>query len=244
MEGLTRTQMDQLDHSDISRTVKLRPRDAATLILIDRRQNEPYVLMGRRHSKHVFMANRFVFPGGRTDPSDSRISVAGALHQAEQEKLVSSRVSAARAKAIALSAIRETYEEAGLLIGEKGAFATRSPNWRGFVDHGIQPSLDGLRYIGRAITPPGRTRRFDTRFFAIWREAVTFEIPEGAPTDELQELVWLPLHDAKELEIPPITRTILGDLEQRLSDDPELSPGGGTVPFYFMRNKRFMREII
>lgn len=223
---------------------KIQPRDAATLILLDRREGKFNVLMGRRHRKHVFMAGRFVFPGGRTDPGDSRIAVAAPLHPAEQKKLLTARISESRARAIALSAIRETYEEAGLLIGRQTPFATRSPNWKGFVDHGIQPSLDALRYIGRAITPPGRIRRFDTRFFAIWREAVTLEMPDGAPTEELEELAWQPIQQAKEAEIPPITRTILTELEQRLADDPHLLPGGGSVPFYFMRNNRFMREMI
>ena len=244
MEGLTRTELDQKERRDVAKTIKLRPRDAATLILLDRREGKFHVLMGRRHHKHVFMPGRFVFPGGRTDPTDSRIPVAAPLHPAEQEKLLLPRMSESRARAIALSAIRETYEEAGLLIGHKAPFSTRNPNWQGFIDHGVQPSLDELRYIGRAITPPGRTRRFDTRFFAVWREAVTMEMPEGAPTDELEELAWLPIQAARELEIPPITRTILTELEQRLADDPHLTPGAGTVPFYFMRNNRFMREVV
>jgi 8-oxo-dGTP pyrophosphatase MutT (NUDIX family) len=244
MEGMTSTELERVEHQDIAKGTKLRPRDAATLILLDGQAGQFNVLMGRRHQKHVFMAGRFVFPGGRTDPSDSRISVAAPLHPAEQQKLLTPRMSESRARAIALSAIRETYEEAGLLIGHKGPFATRSPNWEGFTRNGVQPALDGLRYIGRAITPPGRTRRFDTRFFAIWREAVTVEMPEGAPTDELEELDWLPLAQAKELEIPSITRTILMELEKRLGDDPELTPGGGAVPFYFMRGNRFQRELI
>src|SRR5690606_8010327 len=244
MEGMTTAELDRVERKDVAKGTTLRPRDAATLVLLDRRGGQFNVLMGRRHQKHVFMAGRFVFPGGRTDPSDSRIAVAAPLHPAEQKRLLTPRMSESRARAIALSAIRETYEEAGLLIGHKAPFATRSSNWEGFVQHGVQPSLDGLRYIGRAITPPGRTRRFDTRFFAIWREAVTMEMPGGAPTDELEELDWLPLAQAKELEIPPITRTILTELEKRLADDPELSPGAGSVPFYFMRGNRFRRELI
>ena len=68
---------------------------------------------------------KFVFPGGRTDPADSRVAVASGLHPHEEAKLIAGagRTSLARARAIALSAIRETYEEAGLLIGEKGPFA-------------------------------------------------------------------------------------------------------------------------
>jgi len=244
MEGKTKAELDENNRNDVTKTPALRPRDAATLILLDRKGGKINVLMGRRHSKHVFMAGRFVFPGGRTDPTDGRIPVAAALHPSEFEKLYLARMTESRVRAIAMSAVRETYEEAGLLIGKKGSFHAPNASWQGFADHGVQPALDALRYIGRAITPPGRVRRFDTRFFAVWREAVAMAAPEGPPTDELEEQVWLPIENARQLEIPPITRTILNDLEQRLSSDPELRPGAQQVPFYFMRNNRFKRELV
>ncbi|WP_309084580.1 NUDIX domain-containing protein [Chelativorans sp.] len=222
----------------------LRPRDAATLIVLDRRAGETSLLMGRRHRGHAFMPGRFVFPGGRTDPADSRIRISSGLHPAEEERLAGRgpRSSAARARAIALSAIRETYEEAGLLIGRRAAFASRSPHWQGFVAHGIEPALGGLRYIARAITPPGAVRRFDTRFLALWRSDVALELAES-PTAELEEIVWLPVRDAMKLEIPPITKRVLEELEQRLTADPDLSPGR-PVPFYFMRAKQMVRLLL
>ncbi|TIO95504.1 MAG: NUDIX hydrolase, partial [Mesorhizobium sp.] len=184
----------------------LRPRDAATLILLDRRASDVLVLMGRRHAGHAFMPGKIVFPGGRTDPADSRVPVAAPLHREEEARLVSGpgRASAARARAIAMSAIRETYEEAGLLIGRKGPFATAKRDWQGFVVHSVAPSLDALRFIARAITPPNRVRRFDTRFFSAWREDVAVELPDGGPTNELEELVWLPLGDARKADTPDI----------------------------------------
>lgn len=246
MEGLTRAQVDKAESKDFALGGKpMRPRDAATLILLDRRGNEFLVLMGRRHARHAFMPGKFVFPGGRTDPSDSRIPVAEELHPAEEVKLIGtgSRASSARARAIALSAIRETYEEAGLLIGRKGSFATGKAEWQDFARHGVCPSLETLRFIARAITPPGRVRRFDTRFLAAWRDDVAVALPDGGPTNELEELVWLPLADAKQADIPTITGTILGELERRLANDPTLSPGG-QVPFYRMLRNRFHREVL
>lgn len=244
MEGMTRAEVDAAEAKAIG-PGPMRPRDAATLILIDRRAGEHLVLMGRRHRRHAFMPGRFVFPGGRTDPTDSRIPVAEPLHPAEEAKLIGAgmRANAARARAIALSAVRETYEEAGILIGRKGVFASRNPHWQGFADHGIQPSLEGLRYVARAITPPGRVRRFDTRFLAAWREDVALELPGGGLTDELEEVVWLPIREAMQAEIPPITRTVLDDLATRLSGDPHLSPGG-PVPFYRMQRDRFTRIVL
>ncbi len=245
MDGMTRTEIDKVESRDMALGKgPLRPRDAATLMLLDRRGDETLVLMGKRHAKHVFMPGKFVFPGGRTDPDDSRIAVASDLHPDEEAKIAASgRLSAARARAIALSAIRETYEEAGLLIGRPATFETARPSWSGFARHGVSPSLEGLRYVARAITPPGRTRRFDTRFFAAWRSSVAVELPAGGPHKELEELVWLPLAEAKKADIPGITRTILEELEQRLAFDPLLRPGGA-VPFYRMVRNRFIRDLL
>ncbi|MER8433059.1 NUDIX hydrolase [Mesorhizobium caraganae] len=246
MEGMTKAEVDRMERGTIAHSSQpMRPRDAATLILLERQGDEVLVLMGRRHAGHAFMPGKFVFPGGRTDPADSRIAVATVLHPEEEAKLTASvgRISRSRARAIALSAIRETYEEAGLLIGRKAAFATDKRDWQGFVEHGVQPSLAPLRFVARAITPPNRVRRFDTRFFSAWRSDVAVELPSGGPTNELEELVWLPLAKAREADIPDITRTILQELEKRLADDPLLRPGG-SAPFYRLVRNRFVREIL
>ncbi|RUV66713.1 MAG: NUDIX domain-containing protein [Mesorhizobium sp.] len=244
MDVMTKAEVDKVERIALE-AKPIRPRDAATLILLDRKGDEFLVLMGRRHARHAFMPGKFVFPGGRTDPADSRIPVATALQPEEQARLTAGvgRTSPARARAIALSAIRETYEEAGLLIGQKGAFATTRRDWQGFAEHGVRPSLEALRFVARAITPPNRVRRFDTRFFSAWREDVAVELPDGGPTNELEELVWLPLAKAREADIPDITRAILEELEKRLVDDPLLRPGG-SVPFYRLVRNRFVREIL
>jgi 8-oxo-dGTP pyrophosphatase MutT (NUDIX family) len=246
MDGMTRTEIDKIERRDMALgRGPLRPRDAATLIVLDRSGSDIRVLMGRRHAGHVFMPDKFVFPGGRTDPDDSRVAVIDDLDALEVGKLLASaRIGRARARAIALSAIRETYEEAGLLIGSKLPFSTKVESWQGFADRSVSPSLSSLRFVARAITPPGRTRRFDTRFFAAWRESVAMELPEGGPHKELEELVWLPLAAARQAEIPGITRTILDELEQGLALDPLLRPGGGPVPYYRMMHNRFTRVLI
>lgn len=246
MDGMTKAEVDKVERSAIALDSQpIRPRDAATLILLDRKDGELLVLMGRRHARHAFMPGKFVFPGGRTDPADSRIPVATALHPGEEARLTAGigRTSAARARAIALSAIRETYEEAGLLIGQKGAFATAKRDWQGFVEHSVIPSLQALRFVARAITPPNRVRRFDTRFLAAWRDDVAVELPGGGPTNELEDVVWLPLAKASQADVPDITRTVLEELETRLAQDPLLRPGG-PVPFYRLVRNRFVREIL
>ena len=123
MDGMTRAQIDKAESNDFALGGKpMRPRDAATLILLDRNGKEVRVLIGRRHRAHAFMPGKFVFPGGRTDPTDSRVPASSELHPSEEAKLVATtkRGTRARARAIALSAVRETYEEAGLLLGKKG----------------------------------------------------------------------------------------------------------------------------
>jgi 8-oxo-dGTP pyrophosphatase MutT (NUDIX family) len=244
MEGLTKAEVANAEGRDLARAVKaIRPRDAATLILIDRSGRGPKVLMGRRHARHAFMPGKFVFPGGRTDRGDGRIAAAGNLHPLEIDKLKTlSRITARRAHAIAFSAIRETYEEAGLLIGRRGVFSAPVADWSGFAEHGVQPAVDALRLVARAITPPGSVRRFDTRFFAAWREEVAVELPAG-PTNELEEMVWLPLAEARRADVPLITKTVLEGLEARLANDPDLAPGGA-VPFYRMIGNRFRRDVL
>jgi len=245
IDGMTRAELDQAETKDFALGGEpMRPRDAATLILLDRRGGDVSVLMGRRHRRHAFMPGKFVFPGGRTDPADSRIKVVEDLHPEVAAKLtgVQRPVSPSRARAIALSAVRETYEEAGLIIGRGGPFSTTKPGWKAFSDHDVQPTLGMVRFIARAITPPGRVRRYDTRFLAVWRENIVVELDQK-PTDELEELVWVPIGDATELDLPTITTKILTDLEARLAADPDLSPGG-PVPFYQMRHNRFTRVVL
>src|SRR5215831_13305482 len=144
-----------------------RPKDAATLILVDRTGAVPKVLVGRRHDKVVFMPGKFVFPGGRVDRFDYRIPVAAPIPGELEANLLkgSPRITASRAKSLAVAAIREACEETGLCLGRKtGGPAKLDGPWQPFSDAGLLPDPSGLFLIARAITPPGRVRRFDTRF--------------------------------------------------------------------------------
>jgi 8-oxo-dGTP pyrophosphatase MutT (NUDIX family) len=144
------------------------PRDAAALVITRAGPREASVLLGRRHGGHVFMPNKFVFPGGRVDRGDARAPCAAPLRPEVLRALVRG-CTEARARALALAAVRETFEEAGLLVGRRAAEVprTRARAWAAFLAHGVIPALDALDYVARAITPPGEHRRYDTRFFWV-----------------------------------------------------------------------------
>src|ERR1700743_143743 len=98
-----------------------RPKDAATLILVDRSGAVPKVLVGKRHDKVVFMPGKFVFPGGRVDKADNRVPVAAPISSALEANLLkgSPKITPSRARSLAIAAIREACEETGLCLGRK-----------------------------------------------------------------------------------------------------------------------------
>lgn len=223
----------------------VRPKDAATLILLDRQGPSPKVLMGRRHAGHKFMPGKFVFPGGRIEAGDRRMAAAGALDAKVEERLMArvQRATQGRARALALAAIRETFEETGLLLGttDHGA-PDGAPEgvWSQFAAHGVFPTLENLHFIARAITPPRRPKRFDTRFFAAEAADIAHRI-DGVvgPDSELVELVWVELEEAQKLDLPTITGVILKELQTRL--DGGLAPWM-PVPFYYEVQGKFRRD--
>jgi len=223
-----------------------RPRDSATLILIDRAGGTPKVLLGRRHERHRFLPGKFVFPGGRIEATDRLMAVAAALHDSHVERLMRrvKRPSLGKAKAFALAAVRETYEETGLMLGAPGTAAATVPPgaWEAFAKAGIVPDLSRIHFIARAITPPKRPLRFDSRFFAADVAAIARR-DDGfvGPDKELVELVWLPLDEAQKLDMPGITAVALEELQDRITAGMSFDH---PVPLYRMLHKRFVREIL
>lgn len=216
----------------------VRPRDAATLLLLRRLGGKVEVLAGRRSDKHKFMPGMYVFPGGRRDPGDSRIAVSGALYPAIESKLgykSGPRMTAARMRALAVAALRETYEEAGLMIGAHCPLPTAHLP---FI-----PDISRLRLVARAITPPGRSRRFDTRFFAMFADEIDLNFDDLRASDELENLEWIDIAETGRLKMPDITLAVLADIYEMLRQTPELS-FESPVPFYYMRQGKFVREII
>ncbi len=225
----------------------VKPADAATLIIVDRSGVEPKVLMGQRHASHKFMPGKYVFPGGRTDPEDRKMPVAGLLDSVTEAKLLQrvQRPTISRARTLALASIRETFEETGLLIGTRD-FGTPEIEiggpWAEFAGHGVYPSLEPMHFIARAITPPRRPKRFDARFFMVEKEAIVHQV-EGVvgPDSELVDLVWVTLADTAAMELPAITRIVLEELAEALTTGLSRHR---PVPFYYERNRSFQREYL
>jgi len=212
--------------------MRIRPVDAASLIIIDRTARGFRVLMGKRHSRHVFMPDTYVFPGGRRERHDSRAKISLDLpddvaHQLRRRTPASSPRSHARALAVA--AIRETREETGLRANqydEAGTF-----------------DLSCLRFLARAVTPPGQVRRFDARFFACFVEESGIDPDAAEDSDELTDLRWVELPHIERLPVPRITRAVLEDLERALSGDRRLRRVE-SVPFYHMLHGVERRDLL
>ncbi len=193
-------------------------RDAATMIIVRQHRGEPKVLMGERSSGHVFFPHHYVFPGGRVDRADGYVKPATDLRADVLERLTQA-CTERRARALAMAAVRETFEEAGLIIGKPHPVQQRAPKgWEDFFATGNAPCLENLSFIYRAVTPPGRPRRFNARFFVIDAEHVQGDMDRDDQGDgELLKLKWFTFADAYELKIRPITAMALKEIEARIA---------------------------
>ncbi len=204
-------------------------RDAACVVVVDDDGSAPRLLLGRRHADQIFLPDKWVFPGGRVDPDDR--AYAAATDTAGSEGL----------RSFAYAAVRELYEETGLVIGDAGGRSVAGlEGWRAFAAAGFAPAIGHLEPLARAITPPGRPRRYDTWFFLARRRRIA---AERAETDgELLDPGWFTVAECRRLDLPNITRLILDDVARHLENpEPRTSRG---IPFYFQDSSGFQRTLI
>lgn len=204
----------------------VRPKNAATVMIIRRDARKPRVLMGKRHGGHSFMPDRWVFPGGRIDRADYRAPFATDL-RADVGGLFDRYLPAGRGRALALAAVRETWEEAGLLLAVPGE-APRSRKgangpWKDFVAQGVLPDLDAMDVIARAITPPAVGKRFDTWFLMADAERLT-SLERQADCGELEEIAWVDFDEAMGLPLPAVTRMMIKEAVERMKDPSRPKP--------------------
>ncbi|WP_024512404.1 NUDIX hydrolase [Bradyrhizobium sp. ARR65] len=245
-EAATAAKEEKREEKEADHHPYYRPKDAATLILVDRAGPIPKVLVGRRHDKVVFMPGKFVFPGGRVDKTDHRVPVAAPIPKELEANLLKGRpkITASRAKSLAIAAIREACEETGLCLGRKtDRSAGLDGPWAPFAQAGLLPDPSGLFLIARAITPPGRVRRFDTRFFTADASAITHRVEGVVHADaELVELVWVELGSKPLADLHPMTKNVLGELERRLAAGPLRHDA--PVPFFHFYGGKMQKDVL
>ncbi|MEY1556410.1 NUDIX domain-containing protein [Yoonia sp. R2331] len=197
-------------------------RDAATIIVL--RDNA--VLMGQRGATAAFMPNKFVFPGGAVDTVDATVPISP-LHDRIASQLAAE--SALAPTTLAAAAIRELWEETGQCLGHPAPWPDPPQGWRGFAASGHIPHAAALSFFFRAVTPQGRPRRFDARFFLAAADDLTTDPDDfSRAEDELRHLQWIPVRDARNFDLPFITQVVLGELASYLANPGPLTE----IPFF------------
>jgi len=175
------------------------PLPAATTVLL-RERGTLEVFLLKRHKASGFMANAYVFPGGKVDPDDGRPEIA---------------------------ALRELFEEAGVLLVDEDVPVDRRAEWRRrlldketsfaglLAAERLTPSVGALAWWARWVTPSFEPRRFDTEFYLA-------RLPDGQePALDERETVaqlWatpadaLAQHAAGEIRLPPPQRRTLAEM--------------------------------
>jgi len=200
----------------------VRPKNAATVMIIRRDAEKPRVLMGRRHGGHSFMPDRWVFPGGRIDRADYRAPAASEMRP-DVAALFDAYLPAGRGRALAAAAVRETWEETGLLLARPAPPRPAAGPWRDFVEQGALADLGALDVVARAITPPSVGKRFDTWFLLADAERL-MSLERQADCGELEEIAWVDFDEAQSLPLPTVTRVMLKEAVLRMDDPSRPKP--------------------
>lgn len=211
-----------------------RPRDSATVILLRKGQNRIETLMGQRGKKATF-ASVYVFPGGKVDASDKRAAYATDLPSNTLAKIASKPD---LARSYAMAAVRELLEETGLWITAPGSVGeSRNPTYGEMAARGHAPALDRLQYVGQAITPMYRPKRFNARFFLAWEEATEGQL---GGSGELSNLHWVSINDALALPTVAITKFMLKHVQDMA--DAGFPAIDRSIFFTWRNGKRYIRH--
>ncbi|MEV4331447.1 NUDIX hydrolase [Streptomyces sp. NPDC049597] len=223
------------------------PKRAATVMLLRDAADGPAVHMLRRRTSMAFAGGAYAYPGGGVDPRDDRpVGWAGPSLETWARRLGTDTASA---QAIVCAAVRETYEEAGVLLAgptpgtvvgdttgddweaDRQALVDRNVSFAEFLDRrGLVLRSDLLGAWARWITPEFEPRRYDTWFFVA-------ALPEGQRTrnasTEADSTVWIRPADATagydkgELLMMPPTIATLRTLRQYATAAQALEAAAG-----------------
>lgn len=219
-------------------------RDASSVILLRDRTSNPRILVGQRGKNAAFMPNKFVFPGGAVDPNDSDVRLRYQPAQLCLSRL-NLRCQNNLTEELLTCAVREVWEETGLRLARKSdnELIKLPTDWGNFSDGELFPSAAGLVFMFRAITPPGRPRRFDARFFLADLDRIDLATePDdfSHASDELAHLHWTTLAEVCRLDLPTITRRVIARVNDLLMDTS--SPD--KVPFSFTKDGKRLIEYL
>ena len=207
---------------------KTKIRNAATVIVVRNKYDNPSVLMGQRGVNAAFMPSKFVFPGGAVDDQDLAIDIKKSINAVCKKRLLKENENG-RWSALVAAAIRELFEETGQIIGIEQEWPEPPNSWRDFAKTGSVPEASHMSFVFRAITPPGRPRRFDARFFLIQAQEHKTNLDDiSKASDELSHLQWIPLTDTKNFDLPFITQVVLAEVSGNLKN----SGPPAQVPFF------------
>ncbi len=180
------------------------------------------LLMLERSARSVFVPSVWVFPGGGVDPGDGSESLTGACRGIDPDT-ADSLLDTPGALRFWVAAIREAFEEAGVLYGRTPAGAGPGPEIMARAGHPIDSGdfatmiethrlvlhAGALSYLGRFITPPGSPRRFDARFFLAEVPPDQDPVHDGV---EIAAMTWIGTGEAlgrhARGEFPLITPTL------------------------------------
>ena len=207
-------------------------RDAASIVVLrdagsgagSNSGTGPRVLMGQRGARAAFMPSKFVFPGGAVDPGDAEVALSHPLAEPHAARLAE----AGGVPGLVAAGVRELWEEAGLILGTPGAWPDPPAGWEGFAATGHRPSARGMSFVFRAITPPGRPRRFDARFLMVDARHLAGDPDDfAAAEDELGALQWIALDEVRGFDLPFITELVLAEVAAIARGEPQEA-----VPFF------------
>lgn len=202
-------------------------RDASTLLLLRHHPQGFSVLMVKRSPRSSFMPSLYVYPGGALDAQDSTLAQHHPLEWSQHALDDLGATSPQDATALCLAALRETFEEAGILLTREPAEHIDLKSWRArlnasevdlsevLASTGLSPDLEQLTTFARWITPTFEHRRFDARFF-IARCPPTYKAEHD--NSEVVEHQWLlpqqaiDLYHAGDILLSPPTLATLTSL--------------------------------
>ena len=204
-------------------------KDAATIVIVRKQNDKHKILMGQRGKNAFFMPNKFVFPGGAYENNDSLVPFSKSLPDKEKA-LLSFKCSMSLSESLAATVIRELWEETGLKIANSYHWNDlRIHGWDDFYENNIAADASKLKFFFRAITPVGRPRRFDARFFICFAEDLHCDLDDFSnASSELSHLQWIEIKKTEEFDLPIITRIVLKEVNHIIINGNNKEG----VPFY------------